>query len=50
MKPNETLSDITIRDVMIYPVGLLADLARFIHDPDRPAARRHLHRDPRDAA
>lgn len=30
------------RSITIYPVGLLADLARFVHDPDRSAARRHL--------
>lgn len=42
MKPTETLPDNILADITIYPVGLLADLAQFIHNPDRPAARRRL--------
>ncbi|WP_109030153.1 hypothetical protein [Streptomyces rubrogriseus] len=30
------------RAITIYPVGLLADLSRFVHEADRVAARRHL--------
>ncbi|QES25820.1 hypothetical protein DEJ47_04570 [Streptomyces venezuelae] len=30
------------RAITIYPVGLLADLSRFVHEADRTVARRHL--------
>ncbi|MFF7184673.1 hypothetical protein ACFZAR_05440 [Streptomyces sp. NPDC008222] len=31
-----------ISDISIYPVGLLADLAQFVHNPNRAEARRKL--------
>lgn len=42
MKPNEILDDATLADITIYPVGLLHDLALFVHAIDRTWARRHL--------
>jgi hypothetical protein len=42
VKPTETLPDNILADITIYPVGLLADLAQFIHNPDREWARRKL--------
>lgn len=32
--------DITLADIEIYPVGLLADWQHFVHNPDRKDARR----------
>jgi hypothetical protein len=42
VKPNETLPDPHAADITIYTVGLLHDWQQFIHNPDRPAARRAL--------
>lgn len=42
MKPNETLPDSILGDVTIYSVGLLHDLALFVHGVDRADARRRL--------
>lgn len=42
MKPNETIPDVMAADITIYPVGLLHDLAQFVHAIDRKAARRSL--------
>lgn len=42
MKDTETLPDGHARDITIYPVGLLHDLALFVHAVDRADARRRL--------
>ncbi|MBE4796157.1 hypothetical protein [Streptomyces caniscabiei] len=42
MKPTESLPDGIVGDITIYSVGLLHDLTLFIHNPDRPTARRTL--------
>ncbi|MDQ0809789.1 hypothetical protein QFZ63_001503 [Streptomyces sp. B3I7] len=42
MKPTETLPASMARDIVIYPVGLLAEWQRFVHFPDRKYARRSL--------
>lgn len=42
MKPNETLDSASMADVVIYPVGFLADWQHFVHAIDRTAARRSL--------
>ncbi|MBE4735738.1 hypothetical protein [Streptomyces caniscabiei] len=42
MKPTESLPDGIVSDITIYPVGLLRDLTLFVHNPDRPTARRAL--------
>jgi hypothetical protein len=50
MKPNETLPDPLAADITIYPVGLLRDWQKFIHNPDRAAARSRLRYALRDLA
>lgn len=42
MKPTETLPDEILSGITIYPVGLLHDLALFVHTVDRAEARRRL--------
>lgn len=38
----EHLDDAGISEIDVYPVGLLHDLAHFVHNPDRAEARRKL--------
>ncbi|MFC8832326.1 hypothetical protein ACFT8V_03890 [Streptomyces griseoincarnatus] len=45
MKHTDTLPDDMARDIVIYPVGLLAHWQHFIHNPDRKAARRRFRLD-----
>lgn len=40
MAPNTHLDDALIKDISIYPVGLLHDWQQFVHAIDRKAARR----------
>ncbi|MEU3283350.1 hypothetical protein [Streptomyces antibioticus] len=42
MKPNETVPDSLLADIVIYPVGLLHDWQHFVHAIDRRDARRSL--------
>lgn len=38
----EHLDDAGISEIDVYPVGLLHDIAHFVHNPDRAEARRKL--------
>lgn len=37
-----TAPEPVMRDTEVYAIGLLSDLTQFIHNPDRPDARRRL--------